>query len=75
MRDTFSVGCAVAQVDICSFSPWGPRFKPRLVSLSFVVDRVALGHVCFEHFGVACQLSFQESSLSLVIRGWCNGPI
>lgn len=31
MRDTCFVGCAVAQMDSCSFSPWGPRLKHMLV--------------------------------------------
>jgi hypothetical protein len=36
---------AMAKAVISALSPWAPEFDPRLVSVVFVVDRVALGQV------------------------------
>jgi hypothetical protein len=43
----------------------------------FVVDKVALGQVFSEYFGLPCQFSFRRllQSPSSIIWGWYNRPI
>jgi hypothetical protein len=62
--------CAVVQV----VSHWF-LMSLRVVHVSFVVDRVALGDVFFKCFGFSWQLLFHRYSiLSFIVWDWYSGP-
>jgi hypothetical protein len=43
---------------VACFSPWRPGFKPRSLYMGFMMNKVALGQVFSEYFGIPCQFSF-----------------
>jgi hypothetical protein len=49
-------GRAIAQ----AVSRWLPGFEPESGQVEFVVDKVALGQVFSENFGLPCQFSFHQ---------------
>jgi hypothetical protein len=42
------------------FPPRRPRFEPRPGNVRFLVDKMTLGHVSSEYFGINCQFSFHR---------------
>jgi hypothetical protein len=55
------MGSAITQaVSLAGFPPRRPGFEPGSGHVEFVVDKVAMGQVFSEYFGLPCQSSFHQ---------------